>query len=44
LARSDGLQFRDAQQVRVSRDYDVGMFGQSGSQVETVMVRKRGIG
>ena|SRR3990172_8428699 len=40
LAGKDGLEFRDTQQVRVRGDYEVGMFGQSGGQVETVIVRK----
>ena len=40
LAGQDGLEFRDTQQVRVRGDYEVGMFGQSGSQVEAIIVRK----
>ena len=37
LAGKDGLEFRDTQQVRVRGDYEVGMFGQSGGQVETII-------
>ena len=40
LAGKDGLEFRDTQQVRVRGDDEVGMFGQAGSQVETIVVRK----
>ena len=40
LAGKDGLEFRDTKQVGVRGDDEVGMFGQSGGQVETVIVRK----
>ena len=40
LAGKDGLEFRDTQQVGVRGDDEVGMFGQSGGQVETIIVRK----
>ena len=40
LAGKDGLEFRDTQQVRVRGDYEVGMFGQSGGQVETIIVNE----
>lgn len=40
LAGKDGLELRDTQQVRVRGDYEVGMFGQSGGQVEAIIVRK----
>ena len=40
LAGKDGLEFRDTQQVGVRGDYEVGMFGQSGGQVETIIVNE----
>ncbi|GEM_PF-4613424 len=40
LAGKDGLELRDTQQVGVRGDYEVGMFGQSGSQVEAIIVNE----